>query len=299
MLIGIDLGGTKIELLAMQADGTELMRHRVPTPRGSYDGIVKAIADLIFESEHKLGQTGSIGVGIPGTHVEDTGLIKNANTTELNGKPLWRDLEQKLGRPVRISNDANCFALSEATDGAAAGEKVVFGVILGTGCGGGLVVHGHCLGGRNGIAGEWGHNPLPRPTAADLPAPHCFCGHDGCIETYCAGPAFARDFKNATGRDLKPAAIVEAAAKGDRDAEAAYQRYLERLARSLALVINIVDPDCIVVGGGMSHLERIYEEVPRLWLSHVFSDRISTRLVQAKHGDSSGVRGAARLWDIG
>ncbi|MBM4252258.1 MAG: ROK family protein [Deltaproteobacteria bacterium] len=296
MLFGIDLGGTKIELLAMQPDGSEVLRHRIATPRGSYDGIVGAIVQLIQESERKLGESGSIGIGIPGTHVADTGLIKNANTTELNGRPLWQDLEQRLGRSVRISNDANCFALSEATDGAAAGEPVVFGVILGTGCGGGLVVHGRCIAGRNGIGGEWGHNPLPRPTAADLPAPPCFCGHVGCIETYCSGPAFARDYKAATGDDLKPAAIVAAAEAGNAAAKAAYDRFLERLAKSLALVINIVDPDCIVIGGGMSHLQRIYEEVPKLWLAHVFSDRVSTRLVQAKHGDSSGVRGAARLW---
>jgi fructokinase len=299
MRIGIDLGGTKIELLAMDTNGAELLRHRIATPRGSYEGIVHAIAGLISASQKELGRQGTVGIGIPGTHVEDTGLVKNANTTELNGKPLWRDLEKTLSQPVRLSNDANCFALSEATDGAAAGENVVFGAILGTGCGGGLVVHGRCLSGRNGIAGEWGHNPLPHlPTLLEA-APLCFCGHRGCIELYCSGSGFARDFKAVTGRDLKAAAIAEAAAAGDKEAEAAYRRLLDRLAQSMALVINIVDPDCIVVGGGLSHLTRIYEEVPRLWANYVFSDRITTRLVPAKHGDSSGVRGAARLWDIG
>ncbi len=293
---GIDLGGTKIELAAFVADGREVLRRRVPTPQGDYDATLAAIAALVEEAERALGTSGTVGIGTPGALSLATGRIKNANSTCLNGRALVQDLESKLDRPVRVANDANCFALSEATDGAGAGAGVVFGVILGTGVGGGLVVDGALVTGANAIAGEWGHNPLPALAAEELPGPACYCGRSGCVETYLSGPGLARDFSEATGRDLEPTAIVDAAARRDADCDAALARYELRLARALACVVNIVDPEVIVLGGGLSNVERLYRRVPQLWQAFVFSDLIRTRLVRNRHGDSSGVRGAAWLW---
>jgi fructokinase len=284
MRIGVDLGGTKIEALALEG-AREVRRRRVSTPRGDYDATIAAVASLVGE----MGK-GTVGIGIPGTLSRVTGLVKNANSTWLIGRPLKQDLEKALQRQVRLENDANCFALSEATDGAGEGAQVVFGVILGTGVGGGIVVHGRVLTGSNAIAGEWGHNPLPAPTAQDLPFPACYCGRVGCIETYMSGPGLAADHLRLTGESLNPEEIV--ALQGE-----SLRRYEERLARALASVINVLDPDVIVLGGGMSNVERLYTEVPRLWSKHVFSDHVATRLVRNAHGDSSGVRGAAWLWD--
>ncbi len=272
MRIGIDLGGTKIEGVAIADDGAQLARVRVQTPRDDYDATVTAIAELVARIERDAGARGTVGVGIPGTISPATGLVKNANSTWLIGRPLGQDLPRLLDRPVRFANDANCFALSEATDGAAAGASVVFGVILGTGVGGGIVIDGRVIVGANAIAGEWGHNPLPAMRDDERPGPACYCGRRGCIETFLSGPALARD-------------------------EGSIGRYEERLARALAGVMNILDPDVIVLGGGLSNIERLYVSVPRLWLPHVFSDRVATRLLRARHGDSSGVRGAAWLWE--
>jgi fructokinase len=283
--IGIDLGGTKIEALALDAAGREVIRKRISSPRGDYAATVSAISSLVSE----LGE-GSVGIGIPGALSQVTGLVKNANSTWLIGQPLKEDLEKALGRPVKLENDANCFALSEATDGAGKGAAVVFGVILGTGVGGGIVVNGKVLSGANAIAGEWGHNPLPLPSGQDLPLPDCYCGRAGCIETYLSGPGLARDHEFRTGRRLPPEEIVSL---GDQSLE----RYVERLARALASVINLLDPEVIVLGGGMSKVGRLYTEVPRLWRRYVFSDHVATRLAPPVHGDSSGVRGAAWLWD--
>jgi fructokinase len=283
--IGIDLGGTKIEAIALDAQGREVFRKRVPSPQGSYQATLDAISSLAREAGE-----GTVGIGIPGSLSPSTGLVKGANSTWLIGKPLKQDLQKLLGREVRMANDANCFALSEAVDGAGRGAKVVFGVILGTGVGGGVVVDGRVLTGPNAIAGEWGHNPLPAPTAADLPHPDCYCGRRGCIETYLSGPGLARDHEKRTGRRLAPEEIV---ALGDES----FSRYEERLARSLASVINVLDPDVIVLGGGMSNVARLYTQVPRLWGRHVFSDQVATRLERHVHGDASGVRGAAWLWD--
>lgn len=282
--IGVDLGGTKIEAIALQRT-REVARKRVSTPRGDYAATIETVARLVRE----LGD-GTVGVGIPGALSRVTGLVKNANSTWLNGRPLKQDLETAMGREVRLENDANCFALSEATDGAGQGAEVVFGVILGTGVGGGIVVRGRVLTGPNAIAGEWGHNPLPLPGQDDLPLPACYCGRAGCIETYLSGPGLSNDCFRSTGKRLSPEAIVSL---GDE----ALERYERRLARALASVINVLDPDLIVLGGGMSNVERLYTEVPRLWSQHVFSDHVATRLVRNAHGDSSGVRGAAWLWD--
>ena len=284
MRIGIDLGGTKIEAIALDRE-REVSRKRVRAPRGDYGATIAAVASLVRE----MGE-GTVGIGIPGTLSRATGLVKNANSTWLNGKPLKQYLEQAMGREVRLENDANCFALSEATDGAGQGAEVVFGVILGTGVGGGVVVHGRVLTGPNAIAGEWGHNPLPAPGPFDAPLPACYCGRAGCIETYVSGPVLARDHLALTGESLNAEEIV--ARQGE-----SLRRYEERLARALASVINVLDPDVIVLGGGMSNAERLYTEVPRLWSKHVFSDHVATRLVRNTHGDSSGVRGAAWLWD--
>ncbi len=293
MRIGVDLGGTKIEAIALLDDGRELVRRRVETPRGDYDATLAAIGDLVRGIERDLNARGTVGVGIPGTLSPATGLVKNANSTWLIGRPLADDLPRLLERPVRFANDANCFALSEATDGAAAGAAVVFGVILGTGVGGGLVVDGRIVVGANAIAGEWGHNPLPAPRDDERPGPACYCGRRGCIETFLSGPALTADYDGAT-----PASeIARRAAAHDTRADAALARYEERLARALAGVINIVDPEVIVLGGGLSNIERLYTAVPALWPPHVFSDRVATRLVPPAHGDSSGVRGAAWLWD--
>ena len=293
---GIDLGGTKIEIIALGDDGTELLRRRLATPQGDYAATLAAIAGLVREAEAELECTGSVGIGTPGTVSRATGLLKNSNSVVLNGKPLVQDLEALLRRPVRIANDANCFALSEATDGAAAGAEVVFGVILGTGVGAGVVVQGRVLTGPNGIAGEWGHNPLPWPQADELPGTACYCGHSGCIETWLSGPGFRAQHRLATGDDdLLPQEIVARAAAGDAACERSLRSYEGRLARALAHVINLLDPDIIVLGGGMSNIERLYANVPALWGPWVFSDRVDTQLVRNRFGDSSGVRGAAWL----
>jgi fructokinase len=293
--IGIDLGGTKIEAIAIDADGRERFRERVATPRGDYAGTIEAVAGLVARAEGVVGQS-TVGVGMPGVVSPATGLVKNANSTWLNGRPLSEDLAARLARPVRLANDANCFALSEASDGAAAGQAVVFGVILGTGVGGGLVVSGRVVTGANAIAGEWGHNALPWPEAEELPGPPCYCGRTGCIETFLSGPGLARDHAAGTGERLDGAAVVAAAAAGSPEARATLSRYEYRLARGLASIINVFDPDAIVLGGGLSNIAQLYDHVPRLWTEFVFSDAIVTRLVRAVHGDSSGVRGAAWLW---
>lgn len=294
MRLGIDLGGTKIEIAALAPDGAELLRRRVPTPREDYPGTLAAIAGLVEQAESDLGRRGSLGIGIPGAQSRVTGLIKNANSTWLIGRPLRHDLQTLLRREVRLANDANCFALSEACDGAAAGCEVVFGVILGTGVGGGLVVQGKVLAGANAIAGEWGHNRLPGDEAE---RPRCYCGRSGCVETFLSGPAMRRDHEQSCGESLQPAEIAARAEDGDTACEATLSRYEARLGRALAEVINILDPDAIVLGGGLSNLDRLYTKVPKLWVPHVFSDQIATRFLKSRHGDASGVRGAAWLWD--
>ena len=268
----------------------------MPTPQGDYAATLAAVVGLVERVERETGRRGTVGVGTPGALSRVRGLIKNANSTCLIGEPLKDDLQALLGREVRVANDANCFALSEAVDGAGRGAQVVFGVILGTGVGAGIVVNGRALDGANGIAGEWGHNPLPLPAGDDLPLPACYCGRAGCIETYLSGPGLAMDHARCSGELARPEGIVAGAAEGDPACEASLARYEQRLARALAGVINILDPDVIVLGGGLSNVERLYETVPSLWRPHVFSDHVATRLVQARHGDSSGVRGAAWLW---
>jgi fructokinase len=295
MKLGIDLGGTKIEIIALDNYGVELLRRRVATPQGDYSATLHAIENLVRSAEAELGQRGSVGIGTPGTISKATGLLKNSNSVHLNGKPVLQDLESLLQREVKISNDANCFALSEAIDGAGSGASVVFGVILGTGVGAGIVVNGKVLTGPNGIAGEWGHNPLPWPAAEELPGPECYCGQKGCIETFLSGPGMTKLHQKETGEFLSPEVIVARAEKGDKACVLIMQHYENRLARSLAHVINILDPDVIVLGGGMSNIERLYTNVPQLWTRWVFSDRVDTRLVKNKFGDSSGVRGAAWL----
>lgn len=294
--IGIDLGGTKIELIALAADGREVWRERVATPQGDYPATLQAIAALITRAEARLGVPASIGLGTPGSPSPLSGRIRNANSTCLNGEALQRDLEERLGRPVRLANDANCLAISEATDGAGQGAETVFAVVLGTGVGGGIVVRGQLLTGVNAIAGEWGHNPLPLPDADDLPLHHCYCGRRGCIETYLSGPGLAHEHARRHGGTLDAAAIAAGALAGDPACDDSLARYERRLARALAGVINLLDPAVIVLGGGLSRIERLYANVPRLWPPHIFSDHVATRLVPARHGDASGVRGAAWLW---
>jgi fructokinase len=300
--IGIDLGGTKIEAIALSPAGEEIARQRLATPR-DYTASLDAIAGLVRELERAADRTGTVGVGIPGAVVPRTGLVKNANSTWLNGRPLGRDLEQRLGRPVRLMNDANCFALSEATDGAASGggAHVVFGVILGTGVGGGIVVDGRCLSGANLIAGEWGHNPLPWPTADEQPGPPCYCGKRGCVETWLSGPGFERDHAEHTGVTQSGREIARAAAGGDPDATATLTRYHDRLARALASLVNVLDPDVVVLGGGMSNMAGLPEAAAALLPRYLFAagaggEAVATRIVRAAHGDTSGVRGAAWLW---
>ncbi len=296
MRIGIDLGGSKIEIVALDESGVERLRRRVPTPQGDYPATVDTVAALVEAAERELRVSGcAVGIGTPGSLSRVSGLMRNANSTCLNGRPLLQDLQARLGRSLRIANDANCFAVSEATDGAGAGARVVFGVILGTGVGGGIVVDGRLLTGVNGIAGEWGHSPLPLPQAEDLPLPACYCGRYGCVETYLSGPALAADHLRHGGRALDAAQIAQCAAQGDAACEATLQRYELRLARALGGVINLLDPEVIVLGGGLSRLQRLYRNVPRLWAPYVFSDRIDTRLLENRHGDASGVRGAAWL----
>mgnify|MGYP001765374230 CR=1 FL=1 len=296
MRIGVDLGGSKIEAIALGSEGVELDRRRVATPPGSYEGTLRAIRDLVEGVESDLGERGTVGICTPGAISPATGLLKNSNSVCLNGRPILRDLEALLDRPLRLANDADCFALSEAMDGAARSAPVVFGVILGTGVGGGIVVQGRIVHGPNAIAGEWGHNPLPGPEPGEWPGPPCYCGRTGCIETFLSGPGLARDHAEATGETIAAPEIAARAAAGVPSAEASLARYEERLARALASVINVLDPHVIVLGGGMSNVARLYESVPRLWTRSVFSDRVDTRLVPPIHGDSSGVRGAAFLW---
>ena len=297
MRIGVDLGGTKTEALALDDTGHELRRVRVPTPQQDYPATVRTIASLVHDLENELGAQGTVGVGIPGTIVAATGLVKNANSTWLNGQPLQRDLSDALVRQVRCANDANCFAISEATDGAAVGAEVVFGVILGTGCGGGVVVQGALLTGPNGLAGEWGHTALPWPTADEWPGPQCYCGRRGCLETWISGPAFERDFERVSGRSLRGAEIVTAAAGGDADAEAALVRLEDRIARGLSTVVDILDPDVIVLGGGLSRIDRLYSgSISHRLRDYGFGGGVQTPIRRNLHGDSSGVRGAAWLW---
>ena len=299
MRIGIDLGGTKIEGIVLDGS-SELARVRVDTPRDDYAATLDAIAALIANLRNTAGPAATVGIGIPGT-IATTGLVKNANSTWLIGRALQTDLEARLGRSVRIANDANCFAMSEATDGAAAGADIVFGVIVGTGTGAGIVVRGQVLSGANGIAGEWGHNALPWPNDDERPGPACYCGKSGCIETFLSGPGMTADHERSTGRRELPPEIALAADRGDGAAVATMERYERRMARALAAVINMLDPDVIVLGGGMSNIDRLYDNVPRLWSDWVFAATgsapdIRTRLVRARHGDASGVRGAAWLW---
>jgi fructokinase len=297
MRIGVDLGGTKIEAVALDRDGQERGRRRVPTPRGRYGATLAAITTLVEGLERESGEPARVGIGMPGALSPATGLVKNANSVWLNGRPLRQDLERLLHRPLRFANDANCFALSEARDGAGEGAPVVFGVILGTGTGGGVVVHGRVLGGPNAVAGEWGHNPLPWPRPGEWPGAACYCGRTGCVETFLSGPGVSRDHREATGEELDATTIAARAADGDPACEATLARYEERLARALATVVNLLDPDVIVLGGGLSNLTRLYAGVPERWGAWVFSDRVDTALRPPKHGDSSGVRGAAWLWD--
>jgi fructokinase len=295
--IGIDLGGTKIEGIALGRGGETLSRHRIATPRDDYEATLEAIVALVSRLEDEAGSPGTLGVGMPGVISPLTGRVKNANSTWLIGKPLGRDLEQALGREVRLANDADCFALSEAVDGAGMGARVVFGVIVGTGTGGGIVVDGRIVSGPNAIGGEWGHNPIPWPETGEWPGSRCYCGRSGCIETFLSGPGLARDFEIATGERIDGEAVSALADAGDEAARACLGRYERRMARALASIINVLDPDVIVLGGGLSKISRLYEEVPRLWGEFVFSpDPVMTRLVPPRHGDSGGVRGAAWLW---
>lgn len=321
--IGIDFGGTKTEIIALDArNGKELYRKRIPTARGDYQKTLESFCELIAEAEAGLGAKATIGIGIPGTISSDTGFVKNANSTWMNGKPMKADLEKMLGREVRIQNDANCFAVSEATDGAGQGASVVFGVIIGTGCGGGLVVDGKPVGGRNGIGGEWGHNPLPYQRAyaapmldhpftgdhgaisyftddkswAEYPGELCYCGKRGCQELWISGTGFKADYHRVTGEDIGTHDVITNARAGEPKAVAALERYADRLARALSVVVNIVDPDIIVLGGGMSNVAYLYDRVPQIWGKYIFSDIVHTKLKSPLHGDSSGVRGAAWLW---
>ena len=301
MRIGIDLGGTKIEGIALDDNGNELIRHRVTTPSGDYLATLNAIVELVFYIESSIKQSFSIGIGTPGSLSPVSQLLRNSNSVCMNGQPVKQDLEKLLNREIRLSNDANCFALSEATDGAAKGATVVFGVIVGTGTGAGIVINGCVLNGANAVAGEWGHNPLPWPENDELPGPECYCGKRGCIETFLSGPGLSHDYQQLTGDKLTSIEIVALAQNskrsGSSQADECLQRYEDRMARGLAHIINIVDPDVIVLGGGMSNVSRLYSNVPDLWGRYVFSDVVNTRLVAPMYGDSSGVRGAAWLWD--
>jgi fructokinase len=294
MRIGIDLGGTKIAIVVLSQDGSVAWERRVATPRGDYGATLTTIVALIDEAEGAVGRC-TVGIGIPGTISASTGLVKNANSVWLIGRPLHHDLEAKLGRPVRLENDANCFAISEASDGVGAGAGVVFGVILGTGVGGGIVVRGSIVRGINLIAGEWGHNPLPWPENNERPGPPCYCGRQGCVETFLSGPGLAYDYVGRGGAQLAAHEII-ARARGEALAQQVVDAWQRRLAKSLAIVINLLDPEVIAVGGGLSNVSTIYEQVPRLWPDYVFSDDVRTRLCPARHGDASGVRGAAWLW---
>ena len=330
MRIGIDLGGTKTEIICLDKNnGKELYRQRIPTTRGDYGATIQSLTGLVLQAETTLGQTGTVGIGIPGTVSRETGMVKNANSTWLNGKPLDKDLADSLRRPVRVENDANCFAVSEATDGAGEGKSVVFGVIIGTGCGGGLSINGKAHTGINGIGGEWGHNPLPYPSVfsktrkqsyavfeqapgvsdtldgyftedarlAEYPGPLCYCGRRGCLETWISGTGFKNDYLRVTGQEMSTHDIIAATKDNEPKSSAALSRYVDRLARALAGLINILDPDAIILGGGMSNVSALYREVPAVWGRYIFSDTVKTVLLPARHGDSSGVRGAAWLWN--
>jgi fructokinase len=296
MRIGIDLGGTKIEALAIDASGAELARYRIDTPRDDYQGTINGMVGLVRRLEAETGRMGTVGAGIPGTISGMTGLVKNANSTWLNGRPLDKDLSAAMGREVRVANDANCLAVSEATDGAAAGKHLVFGVILGTGCGGGVAIDGRVHAGRNGVGGEWGHNPLPWQRPEEYPGPVCYCGKRGCMEMWVSGTGVALDHKTVTGKTKTTREIVTAFESGDGDAAATIERFEDRLARGLAHLINVLDPDVFVLGGGLSRFGHIYQEVPKKLAAYVFGDEADTPILQAAHGDSSGVRGAAWLW---
>ena len=296
--IGIDFGGTKIEAAALSEDGQLLAALRAPTPN-TYDAAIETLRDLIGRTEQQVGARGSVGVGAPGSVSPRTGVMRNANAVYLNGRRFKEDLAEALGRPIRLANDANCLALSEAVDGAAQGARSTFAIILGTGCGGGLVVDGRLVEGANGVGGEWGHIPLPWPSAEENPGPSCWCGQHGCLETWVSGSGLRRDFKARTGRDLSGEAILAAARQGDGEAEAAFDRLVDRLSRAMAVICNILDPDVFVLGGGLSNIDTLYERLPGLIEPRVFSDQWSARIVKARWGDSSGVRGAARLWDAG
>jgi fructokinase len=296
MRIGLDVGGTKIEALAIDEQGHVRVRRRVSTPRGDYDATIRTIADLTGNFMHELQEPCTIGVGIPGAISPASGLVKNANSVWLNGKPLQQDLERLIGQPLRFSNDANCFALSEATDGAGAGASVVFGVIIGTGTGGGIVAHGRVIDGPHRIAGEWGHNPLPWPEQDEWPGPACYCGRTSCIETFLSGPGLAGSYQLGTAELVDAAEVVRRAEQNEPAAVEVMASYEHRMARALASLINVLDPDVIVLGGGLSNVDRLYANVPRLWTPFVFSDRVETPLMKAAHGDASGARGAAWLW---
>lgn len=296
MRIGIDLGGTKIEALAIDKMGRELVKHRVDTPRENYNATIAAIAELVKRIERETGSFGTVGAGIPGCVSSVTGLVKNANSTWLNGKPLDRDLSAALNREVRVANDANCLAVSEATDGAAAGKRVVFGVILGTGCGGGIAINGHAHDGPNGLGGEWGHNPLPWARPEELPGPECYCGKRGCLERWISGSGVARDHKQMTGKERTTREIMTACEAGDPDAAATVDRFEDRLARGLAHIINMLDPDVLVIGGGLSKAKYLYRDLPKRLPQYVFGGEMATPILPAQYGDSSGVRGAAWLW---
>ena len=297
MRIGIDLGGTKIEVIALDGSGRELFRQRVATPANDYQKILETISSLVKSAEQNTGQQGSIGIGTPGAISPASGLLRNSNSVCLNNQPVKQDLENLLQRKIRMANDANCFALSEATDGAAQDASVVFGVIVGTGTGAGVVVNGRLLTGPNAIAGEWGHNPLPWPEDNERPGPDCYCGKQGCIETFLSGPGLSQDYLRQTGNNKNAQQIVALSEQGDELAETVLQTYENRMARSLAHVINILDPEVVVLGGGMSNIQRLYRNVPEIWGQYVFSDTVLTRLVAPLYGDSSGVRGAAWLWN--
>ena len=297
MKIGIDLGGTKIEIVALRNDNSELFRKRVPTPGGDYQGAIDAIVGLVADIEAITGQVGTVGIGIPGTVSLVTGMMKNANSTCLNGKPFDVDLSRALNREVRLANDANCLAVSEAVDGIAVGHKLVYGVILGTGCGGGIAIDGVVHNGRNGVSGEWGHNPLPWPEADEVAVNDCYCGQSSCLETWISGTGFCQSYKKITGQLLKGHEIVERAEVGEEHALAALAVYENRLARALATIVNQIDPDVIVLGGGMSNVSRIYQNVPEMMARWVFGGECDTPILKALHGDSSGVRGAAFLWE--
>lgn len=296
MLIGIDWGGTKMEVIGLDEAGTELVRYRIPTPREDYDGSIRAVQDLVAHAEAATGETGSVGLGIPGSPNPRTGLIRNANSWWLNGRPLAADLEAALGRPVRLANDGNCLAVSEAVDGAGAGCHVVHGIIVGTGHGSGIAIDGRSHAGFQGLGGEIGHYTLPWPKEGEVPGPRCWCGRDGCLEMFCSGTGFQADYARATGTPRKGAEIIALMRAGDPEATASYRRYVDRLARSLAVIIDILDPDVFVLGGGMSNVDELYADLPPAIAPYVFADEVATPIRKAVHGDSSGVRGAAWLW---